>query len=160
MATTATNKQPLLVDRPLHSVVKGNSLTSGSATSLDILGTNESSVLVDCSSNDGALVEDLYVIARSAVSYKAVFYISQSVDYLRPNEATYIQQIDSSTTPGVITSSDALPKVLAPLPGTGSDSQVRALYIPKGFVLWCSLQLAGPANSDGTPVIGAQGGFY
>ena len=78
MATTATNKQPLLVDRPLHSVVKGNSLTSGSDTSLDILGTNESSVLVDCSSNDGALVEDLYVIARSAVSYKAVFYISHS----------------------------------------------------------------------------------
>ena len=160
MATTATNKQPLLVDRPLHSVVKSNTLTSGSSSSLDILGTNESSVLVDCTSNDGAIVEDLYVIARSAVAYKAVFYISTAVDYLRPSEATYVQQIDSSTTPGVITSSDALPKVLAPLPNAGSDSQVRALYIPKGSVLWCSLQLAGPANSDGTPIIGAQGGFY
>lgn len=160
MATTATNKQPLLVDRPLHSVVKSNSLTSGSATSLDILGTNESAVLVDCSANDGALIEDLYVIARSSVAYKALFYISTAVDYLRPNEATYVQQIDSSTTPGVITSSDSLLKVVAPLPNAGTDSQVRAFYVPKGAVLWCSLQLAGPANSDGTPIIGAQGGFY
>lgn len=160
MATTATNKQPLLVDRPLHSVVKSNSLTSGSATSLDILGTNESAVLVDCSANDGALIEDLYVIARSSVAYKALFYISTAVDYLRPNEATYVQQIDSSTTPGVITSSDSLLKVVAPLPNAGTDAQVRAFYVPKGAVLWCSLQLAGPANSDGTPIIGAQGGFY
>tara|TARA_Y200000002_G_scaffold11071_1_gene9084 strand:+ start:1111 stop:1593 length:483 start_codon:yes stop_codon:yes gene_type:complete len=160
MATTATNKQPLLVDRPFHSVVESNSLTSGSATSLDILGTNESSVLVDCTSNDGAIVEDLYVIARSTVSYKAVFYLSTAVDYLRPSDATYIQQIDSATTAGQITSCTSLPKVLAPLPGAGSDSQVRALYIPKGSVLWCSLQLAGPANSAGTPVIAAQGGFY
>ena len=160
MSTTATNKQPLLIDRPLHSVVKSNSLASGSSTSLDILGTNESSVIVDCSTNDGAIIEDLYVISRSATPYKAVFYISQATDYLRPSEATYIQQIDSSTTAGDITSSATLPKLVAPLPGTGSDSQVRALYVPKGFVLWCSLQLAGPANSDGTPVIGAQGGFY
>lgn len=160
MATTATNKQPLLVDRPLHAVVASNTLTSGSATSLDILGTNESKVLVDCSSNDGALIEDLYVIARSTTTYKALFYISTSVDYLRPSEATYVQQIDSSTTTGQVTSSSSLPKVLAPLPGTGSDSQVRAFYVPKGSVLWCSLQLAGPANSAGTPIIGAQGGFY
>ncbi len=160
MATTATNKQPLLVDRPFHAVVKSNSLTSGSATSLDILGTNESSVLVDCTSNDGAIVEDLYVIARSTTTYKAVFYISQSVDYLRPSEATYVQQINSSTTIGQITSSAVLPKMVAPLPGTGTESQVRAFYVPKGSVLWCSLQIAGPANSAGTPIIGAQGGFY
>ena len=49
MATTATNKQPLLVDRVFHNVINSNSLTSGSDTSLDILGTNESAILLDLS---------------------------------------------------------------------------------------------------------------
>ena len=160
MATTATNKQPLLVDRVFHNVVKGNTLTSGSASSLNIEGTNESNVLVDCTSSDGGVVEDLCVIARSTTAYKALFYFSSSIDYLRPSEAIYIGQITSSTTPGNVTSSGDLPKILAPLPHVGSAAQLDALYVPKGQALWCSLQLAGPANSDNTPIIGAQGGFY
>tara|TARA_R100001015_G_C4600948_1_gene155880 strand:+ start:684 stop:1166 length:483 start_codon:yes stop_codon:yes gene_type:complete len=160
MATTATNKQPLLVDRVFHNVVKGNTLTSGSATSLNIEGTNESNILVDCTSSDGGIVEDLYVIARSTTAYKALFFFSSSVDYLRPAEALYVGQITSSTTAAVHTSCTTLPKILAPLPHQGSDAQLKALYVPKGQALWCSLQLAGPANSDNTPIIGAQGGFY
>jgi hypothetical protein len=160
MATTATNKQPLLVDRPFHFAIAADSLTSGSDSTLNITGTNESRVLVDCSTNDGGVIEDLYVIARGEVAYTAVFYLSRSTDYLRPNEATYIQKITSDTTVGFITSAELLPKVLAPTPGTGSASQLRAFYVPKGYVLWCSLLLAGPANSDETPIIAAQGGFY
>ena len=49
---------------------------------------------------------------------------------------------------------------MVPLPSTGSDAQIRGLYVPKGKVLWASLQLAGPVNSAGTPVIGVQGGYY
>ncbi len=88
MATTATNKQPLLVDRVFHKVVSAQSLASGSATSLDIEGTNQSLVLVDCSANDGAVVEDLYVIARTSTStaYTALFDLSSAGDYLRPTE--------------------------------------------------------------------------
>ena len=160
MATTATNKQPLLVDRVFHNVVKGNTLTSGSATSLNIEGTNASNILVDCTASDGGIVEDLYVIARSTTAYKALFYFSSAVDFLRPTEAVYVGQITSSTTAGVHTSCTTLPKILAPLPHQGSDAQLKALYVPKGQALWCSLQLAGPANSDNTPIIGAQGGFY
>ena len=162
MATTATNKQPLLVDRVFHNTVEGNTLTSGSATSLDIVGTNESAVLVDCTSNDGGLVEELYTIARTAssTSYKVLFYFSTAVDYLRPSEATFVASILSSTTEGQVVACDTLPKVLAPLPSTGSDAQLRALYVPKGTVLWATLQVAGPVNTSDTPIIGAQGGFY
>ena len=162
MATTATNKQPLLVDRVFHNTVEGNTLTSGSATSLDIVGTNESSVLVDCTTNDGGIVEELYTIARtgSSTSYKVLFYFSTSVDYLRPSEATLVATILSSTTEGQITSCDTLPKVLAPLPTTGTEAQLRALYVPKGTVLWTTIQVAGPVNTNDTPIIGAQGGFY
>ena len=162
MATTATNKQPLLVDRVLHNVLASNLLTSGSATSLNIEGTNESAVLVDGSSNDGAIVEDLYVISRTAAStqYKVLFYLSSSTDYLRPSEAYYIGQVESSATGGEVTSSASLPRILAPMPHTGDESQFRALYIPKGRVLWCTLQSAGPLNSSDGPIIGAQAGYF
>lgn len=162
MATTATNKQPLLVDRVFHNVIASNSLTSGSSTSLDILGTNESSILLDCSTNDGGTVEDLYVISRTtnSTAYTAVFYFSSSSDYLRPSEAVYVGKLQSSTTLGEVTSSAELPKVMAPLPSTGSSAQIRGLYVPKGKVLWASLQVAGPVNTSGTPIIGAQGGYY
>ena len=160
MATTSTNKQPLLVDRVFHSAIQANTLTSGSDTDLNILGTNESSVLVNCTTNDGGIVEDLYLIARGTTPYTALFYFSSSTDYLRPNEGVLVGKLVSSTTAGDVTSADWFPKVLAPLPGAGSDSQVSALYIPKGKALWCTLQLAGPANDATTPIIGAQGGFY
>ncbi len=162
MATTATNKQPLLVDRVFHKAVSAMSLASGSATSLDIEGTNQSAVLVDCSANDGAVVEDLYVIARTstAQAYTALFYLSSAVDYLRPTEGVYVGKLTSSTTAAAKTSAADLPKVLAPLAHVGSDAQVRALYIPKGNVLWCTLQLAGSVNTTDTPIIAAQGGFY
>jgi hypothetical protein len=162
MATTATNKQPLLVDRVLHYAIQSNSLTSGSATSLNIEGTNESTVLVDATANDGAIVEDLYVISRTAssVAYKVLFYLSTAIDYLRPSDAVYIGQVESSTTQGEVTSSPSLPRILAPMPHTGDEAQFRALYIPKGRVLWCTLQSAGPVNTSDTPIVGVQGGFF
>lgn len=162
MATTATNKQPLLVDRVFHNTVQANSLTSGSETSLDIVGTNESAVLVDCTSNDGGIVEELYAISRTATSttYKVLFYFSSSVDYLRPSEALFVASIDTSDVAGTITAATDLPKILAPLPNTGDEAQLRALYVPKGRVLWTTLQLPGPVSTSDTPIIGAQGGFY
>ena len=77
MATTATNKQPLLVDRVFHNVIETNTLTSGSDSSLDILGTNQSAVLVDCTTNDGGIVEDLYAISRTGTTtaYSVLFYL-------------------------------------------------------------------------------------
>ena len=161
MATTATNKQPLLIDRVFHNAVEGNTLSSGSDSSLDILGTNSSLVLVDCTSNDGGIVEDLYAIARTgtSASYKVLFYLSASVDYLRPGEGIYIGSIDSDTTSGNKTNA-TLPKILAPVPRVGSEEQLTALYVPKGKALWATLQLAGPNNTGDTPIIGAQGGYY
>ena len=105
MATTSTNKQPLLIDRVFHIAIEGNTLTSGSDTDLDIVGTNQSAILVDCTANDGGIVEDLYTIARttSSTSYKVLFYLSSSVDYLRPGEGVYIGSVDTDTTADVKT---------------------------------------------------------
>tara|TARA_B100001559_G_scaffold62386_1_gene50230 strand:- start:1264 stop:1749 length:486 start_codon:yes stop_codon:yes gene_type:complete len=161
MATTSTNKQPLLIDRVFHNVIESNVLTSGSDTALDILGTNQSAVLVDCTANDGGIVEDLYAISRttSTTAYKVLFYLSSSVDYLRPGEGVYIGSLDSETTPDT-KSEYVMPKVLAPVAHTGDEPQLGALYIPRGRALWVTLQLPGPVNSSDTPIVGAQGGYY
>lgn len=163
MATTATNKQPLLVDRVFHSAIEANTLTSGSDTALDILGTNESTVLVECSTNDGAVIEDLYTIARTSTSttYTVLLFLSPAIDYLRPTQTVYVGQLTSSDVNGTRVSSTDLPKVLAPMPHAGTEAQVTAFYVPKGMNLWATLQSAGPAASPtDTPIIGAQGGFY
>ena len=161
MATTSTNKQPLLVDRVFHNIVATDNLASQSDTSLNVDGSNTSAVLLNCQTTDGGIVEDLYTISRSPdTAYTALFYFSSAVDYLRPEEAVYIGSVESSTTEGTVVSSATLPKVLAPLPNAGNEAQVRALYVPRGKVLWVTLQLAGPVNLKTTPIVGAQGGFY
>lgn len=160
MATTSTNKQPLLVDRVFHNVVATDNLASQNDTSLNVEGSNSSAVLLNCQTTDGGIVEDLYTIARSTTKYTALFYFSTAVDYLRPEEAIYIGSVESSDVAGTVTSVANLPKVLAPLPSAGTEAQVRALYVPRGKVLWVTLQLAGPVNVSTTPIVGAQGGFY
>lgn len=161
MATTATNKQPLLIDRVFHNVVEGNTLASGSDASLDILGTNSSTVLVDCTGNDGGIVEDLYSIARTATTttYKVLFYLSSSVDYLRPGEGIYVGSVESSDTLGTVTNA-VLPSILAPVARVGDVPQLQALYVPKGKALWVTLQLPAATLAADTPIIGAQGGYY
>ena len=128
MATTATNKQPLLVDRVFHNVIETNTLTSGSDSSLDILGTNQSAVLVDCTTNDGGIVEDLYAISRTGTTtaYSVLFYLSSSLDYLRPGEGVYVGKIETDTALGTFTQSTELPKILAPMPHTGDVSFASA----------------------------------
>ena len=166
MATTSTNKQPLLVDRVFHNVVKTDRLSSNDDTSVNVAGTNSSAVVLSCVGTDGAVVEDLYLISRSGdATYTALFYFSNVTDYLRSDEATFIGSLTSTTVIGQIRSSESLPKILAPVPqvadGSGGN-QFYALYVPKGKVLWVTLQLAQPvtSNSDTLPIIGAQGGFY
>ena len=160
MASTSTNKQPLLVDRVFHQTVKSDALASGSESTVDIAGTNASAVLLNCSANDGAQVEDIYSIARGTDARTINLYFSGSTDYLRADEATFIGQFVSGTSIGSVTKWDSMPNVLVPVPRIGEDAQFRGLYVPKGSVLWCTLQEAGALNSAQNPIIGAQGGFY
>ena len=61
MATTSTNKQPLLVDRVFHEIVNTNlSYNQG----MDVVGTNSAALLLNCLGTDGGVVEYLYAISR------------------------------------------------------------------------------------------------
>ena len=155
MAATSTNKQPLLVDHILHNALNlGTAINDG----LDILGTNTAVVLVDSTTADGAVIEDIYTIARGTAPYPVNLYLSTARDYLRPNQAIYIGQLTSATTRGSVTHWEEMPRVLTPVPQVGDQRYNNALYVPKGRALWAARD-SGITVNDG-PIIGCQGGWY
>ena len=155
MAATSTNKQPLLVDRVLHNVVN---LDAAAVGAIDVAGTNTAALIVDATSSDGCILEDIYCISRSTAPHKINLYLSTAFDYLRPNEGVFVGQITSSTTIGGVTNLETMPKILAPMPQTGDEAQFRAFYIPKGKALWAGREDIAVVN-DG-PLLGVQGGWY
>ena len=168
MASTSTNKQPLLVDRVLHYVVN---LDNAINTTLDIIGINTAVLVVDAISSDGAILEDIYAISRtdnSAAEGRPLInlYLSTSSDYLRPNEGVLVGQLEVSGAAGEVTRWGEAPKILAPVPhvATGQDTnagtavQLQALYIPKGRALWAARQ-SDQTLTNG-PLLGCQGGWY
>jgi hypothetical protein len=155
MAATSTNKQPLLVDHVLHVAVN---LDTAVNDGLDITGTNTAILLVDSTSADGAIIEDIYTIARGTGSHKVNLYLSSARDYLRPNQATFVGTITAATTKGNVVRWEEMPKSLAPVPQVGSEPHSRAFYIPKGNALWAARESS--ANVTDGPIVGCQGGWY
>jgi len=155
MAATSTNKQPLLVDRVLHYVVNlDKSINDG----MDIVGTNTAVLLIDGTTSDGAIVEDIYAISRSTTDYKVNLYMSPARDYLRPNEAVFVGTITSATTIGDVVRWGEMPKTLVPTPQVGTESFNRAFYLPKGSALWGARE--STENVSDGPLLGCQGGWY
>ena len=168
MASTSTNKQPLLVDRVLYESLGTELLASGSDTSVDIIGTNSSAVLVDCTTNDGAIIEDMFTIARGTTTFNVLFYMSSATDYLRADQAVFVGNLTSATTSGEFKNVSYLPRVLAPVPQQGNITGLpdgaplknMALYLPRGRALWVTLQRLTAPNSTSAPIAGVQGGFF
>ena len=126
MATTSTNKQPLLVDRILHYVV---STRDAYNNSIDITGANTAELLVNASNTDGAIIEDIYVISRGTDAATINFYLSSASDYLRPDEGFFIGQVTSSTgAAGDIVRWEEMPRILAPVPQAGDVPTGHAAY--------------------------------
>ena len=155
MAATSTNKQPLLVDNKLHYAVNLDTATNNG---LDIAGTNTAVLLVDATSTDGAIVEDIYTISRGAVEYKINLYMSSANDYLRPNQALLIGTFSSATTAETVARWEEMPKSLSPVPQVGTESFNRALYIPKGKTLWAARN--STTNVTDAPILACQGGWF
>ena len=174
MASTSTNKQPLLIDRVFNEVVQTDGLVSGNNSSnpvnYDIAGSNSSKVLVNCTTNDGGIVEDLYAISRGQQK-TVLFHLSSAADYLRNTEAMFIGSISTTANVGDYTNVTALPRVLAPVPQQGDISGMtalsqgnplrnQALYVPTGKALWVTIYGSGSSNITNCPYVGAQGGFF
>jgi hypothetical protein len=155
MATTASNKQPMLVDHVLHTIV---SLKDSIVSDIAFTGANTAIPIVNAIGTDGCIIEDIYAISTGTTALTINLYFSRSQDYLRPTEGVFIGQFDSAATAGGRSEFEGMPKILSPMPHTGDEAQFRALYIPKGLVLWAAVE-SGTAPSD-APILGVQGGWY
>lgn len=161
MASTSTNKQPLLVDNVLHNVVDTANATN---STLDVVGTNTAALLVNGSGSDGAILEDIYAISRDTAEHTINLYLSSNFDYLRPNEAMLVGQFKSAQVVGTFAHHNDMPYVLAPVPSVGTAPtsgdalRFKALYVPRNMNLWVARQ--STANAPTAPLVGVQGGWY
>ena len=169
MASTSTNKQPLLVDRVFHIAVDMNphKVTKNTTTPGNVTGANTAAKIVDQIAGDGAVIESMYTISRASAEVAIInLYFSPNGDYLRPDQSVFIGQVKTDDTPEVYEKRYVpdLPPVLAPVAHTGDDPQMRALYVPKGVALWAGLELPEGVDINAqlvdAPILGVQGGYY
>jgi len=161
MAATSTNKQPLLVDHVMHQVVDLAGGTVATGGGVDIGGTNNAVLVIDSTSADGCIVECIYALSRTE-TYTVKLFLSTANDYLRSQQGVYIGEFEATASgAGTLTQWDNMPKILAPVPATGTESQFKALYVPKGKALWAAVE-AKTADDLATtaPLLGVQGGWY
>jgi hypothetical protein len=185
MASTSTNKQPLMVDRPFLRGAKVNNGTTviADASNPDFGDLIQLVRVGDIPSEDGALVEDIFVVSaegypnnggvRTAAFGVYVYAPNQSAP--STSSALLLGKFQvglSGDTEGLIQRIE-LPATVAPTPKTGDTTLVypiergkmEALYLEKGYILCIGYLGDGPsAISGGLSASGvsimAQGGFY
>jgi hypothetical protein len=179
MASSSSNKQPLLVDRPLHSFATiGGVAGLTTATNFNTPSAAGCVLLVDCSGNDGAVIDSLSVVVTEASTTAAtvlafVSTASTSTAVTNLNSAV----VASVAIPGGNTAGQrinmTLPPLCVPVPNlaspaatmatypTETDKKNTGLYVPSGALLYVAVSAALTAPSTATRVhVFAQGGFF
>ena len=153
----------MLIDRVLHVVkdLKGRFVSS--TAGIEIGGTNNADLLVDGTTTDGCIIEEVYAYSRGS-AYAVNLYISSASDYLRPQQGVFIGTFSCTAVAESKSTWDGAPSILAPVPGANTSEgiqQFQALYIPKGKALWAAVVQTDVDDDAATaPIIGAQGGYY
>lgn len=172
MASSSTNKQPLLVDRPLHeAVVIGGTSGLSSATNLNTPIASGLTLLVDCAGNDGAVLDSVSVLITESSTTQSTVAL-----YINDGTANYTY-VGGVAIPGGNTLGTrvnvSLPPLSIPVPNLASPAATMATYpsetdkkntgllIPAGKSLYAGVSAALTAPSAATRVVvAAQGGYY
>ncbi len=132
-------------------------------------GTN-GVLLLDCLDNDGALIEDLFLVQRRVNNAAIVnLYLSSSALSLGLTvtggaaDSFFLGRLAMpANSPVGATVHFELPKLLAPVPHAASTAsgvpQFGGLRIERGMALWAAVDGVGP-HPD-APNLGVQGGFH
>jgi len=179
LAASSTNKMPLLIDRPLHSfaTIGGTAALSTAANYNSVVGTG-CTILVDCTSNDGAVIDSLSVIANEAsttiaasAAVEVLFFLSLATTQNSVTTANTVCVANGSisTTVNLGTRTNiSLPCLSVPVPNLGGDTTITevdkkntGLYVPSGAALYVGVQapIASPSANTRLHVF-AQGGFF
>ena len=178
MATSSSNKMPLLVDRPMHSFATiGGTAALTAATNFNTPAPAGFALLVDCSANDGAVIDSLSIVAMEAstTARNVLVFLSTATT------ATSITTANSAYVAGATIGSTAtgqrtnipLPPLSVPVPNLASpaataaaypsetDKKNTGLYVPSGALIYVGVDQAIAAPSANTRVhVFAQGGFF
>ena len=177
MATTSSNKMPLLVDRPLHSYATiGGTAALNTSTKFNDINSAGCNLIVDCSGNDGAIIDSISIIANQQSTTASTVLVFLSV-------ATSTSAITAINTVCVanaaITSAAAgartnipLPPLSIPVPNlaspaatmatypTETDKKNTGLYVPSGATIFVGLNAAISSPSGAEVHVFVQGGFF
>lgn len=179
MASSATNKQPLLVDRPLHEWQSiGGTAALTSATNFASVSAAGCTLLVDCTGNDGAVIDSIsVVITEASTTQSTVLVFLSSASAPGGVTATNTGVIASVAIPGGNAAGQRvnvpLPPLSIPVPQLASpaasmatypsetDKKNTGLYVPAGRALYVGVTAALSAPSAATRVnVAAQGGYF
>ena len=178
MATSSSNKMPLLVDRPLHSFATvGGAAALTTATNFNTPSGGGCVLLVDCLGNDGAVVDSISIVANEAstTASKVLVFLSvagSAASITSANTVCVASATIGSTAAGDRTNI-SLPALSVPVPNLASpaatvaaypsetDKKNTGLYVPSGATVYVGVSAALTAPSAATRVhIFAQGGFF
>ena len=178
MATSSSNKMPLLVDRPLHSFASlGGAAALQTATNFNTPNGGGCVLLVDCLSNDGAVVDSISIIANEAstTASKVLCFLSitgSAASITASNTVCVANATIGSSAAGERTNI-SLPPLSVPVPNLAGpaattttfaselDKKNTGLYVPSGAALYVGVSEALAAPSSATRVhVFAQGGFF
>ena len=176
MATTSSNKMPLLVDRPLHSFASlGASAGLTTANNFNTPNANLT-LLVDCSTNDGAIIDSISLISNEAslTSVKVIAFLSVATTGAGVT-ATNTLAVAHATVGSALGDrvNMSLPALSVPVPNLASpaataaaypsetDKKNTGIYVPSGATLFVGTSAAITAPSSASRVnVFAQGGFF
>jgi hypothetical protein len=179
LASSSSNKQPLLIDRPLHSFATiGGVAGLTSATNFNTPSAAGMTLLVDCSGNDGAVVDSVSVIITEAsTTASTVLLFLSTASSASGVSATNSACVASVAIPGGNTAGQrvnmSLPALCVPVPNlaspaatmttypTETDKKNTGIFVPSTALLYVGVSAALTAPSASTRVhVFAQGGFY
>ena len=176
MATTSSNKMPLLVDRPLHSFASLGA-SAGLTTASNFNTPNASlTLLVDCSTNDGAVIDSISLFSTEAsmTAVEVIAFLSVATSAAGVT-ATNTLAVASGTVSSAIGGriNMTLPALSVPVPNLASpaatvntypneaDKKNTGIYVPSGATLFVGTSAAITAPSAASRVnVFAQGGFF
>lgn len=177
MATTSSNKMPLLVDRPLHSYATvGGTAALNTPSKFNDLNSAGCNLLIDCTSNDGAVIDSISVIANEATltAHSVLVFLSVAASksaISTINTVCVANGVTGSTTVGERTNI-SLPALSVPVPNlagpaatmatypTEVDKKNTGLYVPSGAAIYVGVSTAITSPSGAEVHVFAQGGFF
>jgi hypothetical protein len=179
LASSSSNKQPLLIDRPLHSFATiGGTAGLTSATNFNTPSGSGLTLLIDCSGNDGAFIDSLSVlITEASTTTSTVLAFLSTAATNASITALNSACVASVAIPGGSAAGQrvnmTLPPVTVPVPNlaspaatmatypTETDKKNTGLFVPSGALIYVGVTAALSSPSAATRVnVFAQGGFY